>query len=261
MAMKNVIALCLAIVMPAAAASDAGLAQLVDVRIYDRATQRELALVSSGGRYFVAGTPGSEYSIRLRNRAGEDVLAVVSVDGVNVVSGETAAVGQSGYILGRGQRFDIKGWRKSLDEVAAFYFSRTEDAYASRTGRPEDIGVIGVAVFRRKFEPPAVEAPRSQREWPAAADKARRDNAAGAASESAANAPRPEAPRLGTGHGARESSVVRHARFERATRAPEQLVLIEYDTRENLVARGILPRPHREPRAFPAQFVPDPPRR
>jgi hypothetical protein len=147
--MKNVIALWLVMLMPAAAASDSSLAQLVDVRIYDRATQRELPLVSSGGRYYVAGTPGNAYSIRVLNRAGEDVLAVVSVDGVNVVSGETAAVGQSGYILGRGQRFDIKGWRKSLDEVAAFYFSRPEDAYATRTGRPEDLGVIGVAAKHR----------------------------------------------------------------------------------------------------------------
>jgi hypothetical protein len=243
--MKNVIALWLVMLMPAAAASDSSLAQLVDVRIYDRATQRELPLVSSGGRYYVAGTPGNAYSIRVLNRAGEDVLAVVSVDGVNVVSGETAAVGQSGYILGRGQRFDIKGWRKSLDEVAAFYFSRPEDAYATRTGRPEDLGVIGVAVFRRKVEPPAVEAPGSQRERPHAADKARRE----------------QAPRLGTGHGSRETSVVRHAQFERATTTPEQLLVIEYDTRENLVARGIIPRPHRAPKAFPAQFVPDPPRR
>jgi hypothetical protein len=259
--MKNVIALWLVMLMPAAAASDSSLAQLVDVRIYDRATQRELPLVSSGGRYYVAGTPGNAYSIRVLNRAGEDVLAVVSVDGVNVVSGETAAVGQSGYILGRGQRFDIKGWRKSLDEVAAFYFSRPEDAYATRTGRPEDLGVIGVAVFRRKVEPPAVEAPGSQRERPHAADKARRENAAGSASESAADALGQQAPRLGTGHGSRETSVVRHAQFERATTTPEQLLVIEYDTRENLVARGIIPRPHRAPKAFPAQFVHDPPRR
>lgn len=256
--MKRLLLLLIVALLPAAASA----ANLVDLRVYDRTTGQELPVYSDGGRRYVAGTPGHEYSIRLRNRAGEDVLAVVSVDGVNAVTGETSAVGQGGYILGAGQRFDIRGWRKSLDEVAAFYFSRQKDSYASRTGRPDELGVIGVAVFRRKVEPPAVEAPKPWRDDAAGKPMKRRESAnASSPQPSAAESATDNAQRIGTGHGERESSVVRQVRFERASPVPEQVIAIEYDTRDNLIARGIIARPHHAPQPFPAAFVPDPPRR
>ena len=63
----------------------------------------------------------------------EDLLTVVSVDGVNAISGETANASQSGYVLAPGQTTEIAGWRKNMDEVAAFYFTRIGDSYAART--------------------------------------------------------------------------------------------------------------------------------
>jgi hypothetical protein len=78
---------------------------------------------------------------------------VVSVDGVNAVSGETADWSQSRLRARARQGFDIKGWRKSLQRVAAFFFTEHQNSYAARTGRPDNVGVIGVAVFRRKYEP------------------------------------------------------------------------------------------------------------
>ena len=122
--------------------------------LYDRASGRILPTYFSDGRWYVAGKPGNEYEIRIRNQSGGDVLAVTSVDGVNVVSGETAAPGQTGYVLASGSYLPIKGWRKDMSKVAAFYFTRLDDSYAARTGRPDNVGVIGVAVFRRKVEPP-----------------------------------------------------------------------------------------------------------
>ena len=79
--------------------------------------------------------------------------------------------------------------------------------------------------------------------------------------------------RLGTGHGERETSVVTHVDFERASQRPDLLLQIRYDRIENLVAAGIAPQnwaslnPHalRPPRPFPADpgagYVPDPPAR
>ena len=66
------------------------------------------------------------------------------------MSGETATPRQSGYIVTRGERMAIRGWRKTMDEIAAFYFTSLGDSYASRTGRPDNVGVIGVALFKRK---------------------------------------------------------------------------------------------------------------
>jgi hypothetical protein len=118
---------------------------LASVDVYDRTSGTVLAVYEKDGRRYVVGTPGHEYEIRVRNRTGERILAVTSVDGVNVVSGETASPAQSGYVLDGGGSVDIAGWRRSLERTAAFYFTDLGDSYAARTGRPKDVGVIGVA--------------------------------------------------------------------------------------------------------------------
>src|SRR5713226_1781310 len=125
---------------------------LADLTVYDRTEARRLPVYWHQGRAYVAGKPGNEYQITLRSLR-EDVLAVVSVDGVNVITGETANPAQSGYVLGARASLDIQGWRKSLAQTAAFYFTTLPDSYAARTGRPDDVGVIGVALFRRKPAP------------------------------------------------------------------------------------------------------------
>jgi hypothetical protein len=86
-------------------------------------------------------------------------MAVTSVDGVNVISGETAAVNQSGYVFYAWQAYDIAGWRKSNQEIAAFTFTSIPKSYAARTGRPQNVGVIGVALFRERYVPPPPPAP------------------------------------------------------------------------------------------------------
>src|SRR6185295_2747740 len=49
---------------------------------------------------------------------------------------------------------EITGWRKSYSEAAAFYFTALPDSYAARTDRPDNVGVIGAAVFRERVVPP-----------------------------------------------------------------------------------------------------------
>ena len=66
---------------------------------------------------------------------------------------------------------------------------------------------------------------------------------------------------IGTGHGRNQSSQARYVQFERESDAPSEVIAIRYDTRANLVARGIIEAPAREPNPFPARFVADPPRR
>ena len=222
-----------------------------DVQIYDRASGRTLPVYQSGGRWFVAGKPGNEYQVTVRNRAGGDLLAVVSVDGVNVVSGETATASQSGYVIERNRTLSIKGWRKSLENVAAFYFTDLGDSYAARTGRPDNVGVIGVALFNRKSEPMReLEQPQNRSESGAAADGAARSAAPRAAEKS-----------IGTGHGRNEASQARYVAFERESETPNEVIVIHYDTYANLVARGVIPQSPRWPSPFPGGFVPDPPGR
>ncbi len=286
--------------------------RLMQVQVVDRDTGQPLTVWRDHGRPVVAGRPGARYALRLTNTSGQRVLAVVAIDGVNVITGETARPDQRGYVFDPGQRYDITGWRKSDRDVAPFEFTALADSYAARTGRPLDVGVIGVAVFRERpaevaamdvrpvAGPVAPAAPPAEATAPAAtkalpADPARveitgssvrrRDTApaapapapradAGTAEDAdtarAAGTPASRSERLGTGHGARETSVVSWVDFERLTSSPEQLVRIRYDSWDNLVAAGVIPRsvaraPQPEPRAFPADpdaaFVPDPPRR
>lgn len=243
---------------------------LADVSIVDRTTGRTLPTWFSDGRWYVAGRPGSNYEIRIRNQAGADLLAVTSVDGVNVVSGETAAVSQTGYVLSPGYLLPIRGWRKDMARVAAFTFTSLDDSYAARTGRPDDVGVIGVAVFRRKPEPmpaPILEDRLSGSPSGAARDDRRTrssENAQGAAAPSAGAEAAPMEKSLGTGHGRVENAPVRYTSFERESATPNEVITLWYDSRANLIARGIIaptPLPERDPRPFPAGFVPDPPAR
>lgn len=238
---------------------------LAEVTVFDRAEGRQLPLYWHEGRAYVVGKPGNEYAVRVRNRGREEVLAVVSVDGVNVITGETASPSQSGYVLAPQRTLDLQGWRKNLATTAAFYFTPLPDSYAARTGRPDHVGVIGVALFRKKQEPQPIG-----RIAPPAAPFSRDDarDSAGAAAESASGAaqsgPRAAEPaaKLGTGHGRNETSHARYVSFERATSDPAEMVMIYYDSHRNLAARGVikeprLPHPYPQPHPFPG-FVPDP---
>ena len=133
-------------------------ARLVDVSVFNRSTGERLTPYRHGGHLYVAGTPGDHYTVELRSLRGERVLTVISVDGVNVLTGQTAATRQSGYVIEGGQSYAVSGWRKSMDDVAQFVFTELPNSYAALTGRPGNVGVIGVAVYReQRAAPPPVE--------------------------------------------------------------------------------------------------------
>jgi len=272
--MKTLLSLAVVTALSVSAAAQAG--ALVDVTVVDRDSGATLPTYQHDGKLYIAGTPGHRYGVRLINRSGVRVLAVLSVDGVNVISGETANPDQSGYVLDAYASTEVDGWRKSLSEVAQFNFTNLGNSYAARSGRPDNVGVIGVAVFREKplvwREGRIAQAPLADRYPPAPAagmSAPRSTDAASAKAESApataramrpAPAPQPEES-LGTGHGAREHSDVRYTQFVRASASPDEVDSIWYDSQRNLVARGVIPasRPiAREPQPFPNGFVPDP---
>ena len=268
-------------------------AYLVDVSVIDRNTGERLTPYRQDGKLYVAGTPGARYSIELRGKRAERVLTVLSVDGINVLTGQSAATLQSGYVIDGRQSYGINGWRKSMDDVAQFVFTALPDSYAARTGRPGNVGVIGVAVYREKSIPAPVvmPAPRSptierrddlrQESGSAPADKMESDSpaaqrrneasTAGALAEQRAEQPESrlaareadlaKLKKLGTGHGEREYSPTRYTEFVRSSDTPDEIITIYYDSRANLVARGIIPSPRlADPTPFPAGagFVPDP---
>jgi len=226
-----------------------------EVAIIDRDTGAPLATHAFRGEYWVAGRTGVRYAVEIRNRTGERLLAVTSVDGINVISGDTAAWNQAGYVFAPWEHYEITGWRKSGSEVAAFTFTGSPNSYAERTGRPANVGVIGVALFRERRPQPAQVAPGP--DAPIAALPER-----GEAREwGVAEAP---AMKLGTGHGERERSYVSNTEFDRMSDQPNSVIRIRYDSLENLVAMGIVPRPTRPsanpfPGSSQPRYAPDPP--
>ena len=267
-------AVTIALLLISAAGQSGAVGRLADLNVYDRDTGQQLKTYYHRGQNFVVGTPGNRYAVSVRNTGGERIMTVVSVDGVNVVSGETAAPGQTGYVLAPHGATEINGWRKNMDEVAAFVFANEESSYAARTGRPDNVGVIGVAVFREKVRRPRWREGRMAPDAAAPGAAAPpRDNERSAAGKSldmarsgepgAASAAETMAQsRLGTGHGAREDSHVDYTEFTRARSAPDEVITIRYDSYRNLVAMGVIPhrRPVRQghPNPFPGRFVPDP---
>jgi hypothetical protein len=257
----------------AATAAQAG--RLADLQIVDRESGSTLQQYPHRGDSYVAGAPGHRYAVRIVNRTNERVLAVLSVDGVNAISGETAATEQTGYVLDPYESTEVAGWRKNMNEIAAFEFTTLSESYAAQTGRPGNVGVIGLAVFRERAPRPIYrnkvdkggraaegEAKRAP-EMPAAA--APGASTAGAAQDSMAR--REAAPvqeSLGTGHGDREYSNATYTSFQRASTQPTEVTTVRYDSYRNLVARGVIPRhrPHPDrPNPFPGEFTPDPPSR
>ena len=250
---------------------------MVDVDLVDRDSGQWLSETPYRGDIWVPGIPGHRYAVRLTNQSAERVLVVLSVDGVNAVTGQTADPSQAGYVLEPWQSTEIAGWRKSMEDVAQFVFTDLPDSYAARTGRPRNVGVVGIAVYREArpiayspppyrpypVEPYGREESRDREVAKAASPRAQGNAAADAAAESAAPSAMPQ--QLGTGHGAREWSPVGHTQFVRASRSPAQVTQLRYDDENALLAMGILRRPpaygwREGPQAFPAGFVPDPPR-
>lgn len=186
-------------------------------------------------------------------------MAITSVDGLNVITGKKAGFDQQGYVLNPHETTVVDGWRKSMNNTAAFYFTNIADTYAARTyNNIKNVGVIGVACFAEKMKRLPVQ-PMAMY------------NDSIAARESASSK-----QELGTGHGEIIYSPITTTTFEKSSHKPERTINIYYDSYRNLVKRGVIPQNRcrkygnydmcmdDEPIAFPQEpqfeFAPDPKR-
>jgi hypothetical protein len=101
----------------------------------------------ANNEFLVTGDNGARYTIIVRNRSGERVEAVASVDGLDVLDGEAARLSKRGYVIEAGDTLAIEGFRQSQNQVAAFRFGTVGESYAASKGETRNVGVIGLAVF------------------------------------------------------------------------------------------------------------------
>ena len=103
---------------------------------------------------FIQANPGSEYVIEIKNNHSKRVLAVGSVDGLNVLTGKAASNNDTGYIVGAYSSEKIKGFRISDTEWALFKFGYKFNgntyAQSKEDGSEKNCGVIGMRFFYEK---------------------------------------------------------------------------------------------------------------
>ena len=109
---------------------------------------RRLSSVQHDGQTFVPVPSEGSYEIELVNDTFRRRLAVVTVDGTNVIDGSKGSYDGRGYVLSPGETLVIKGWLRGDREAAAFTFAPRSASYAALVGHGEQsVGVIGVAVL------------------------------------------------------------------------------------------------------------------
>lgn len=222
------------------------------------------------GRFYVEGESSSRYSIRVTNPTNVRVEAVVSVDGLDVIDGETANFkSKRGYIVPPHGSLVVDGFRVSTQSVAAFRFSSVSSSYAGRKGKARNVGVIGVAIFSERPQPQVIVHDRVLQPVP------HRDTRLGSSysgsdhddaemappSPSPARTSRPaitsgtsrhykpaakrsraeERPGLGTSFGENRYSSVSFTQFQRANlRTPTAFAELRYNNANGLQALGIV---------------------
>lgn len=226
----------------------------VSVQVDGRASSLYPAPDGSG-RYYLEARPGSRYAVGLANRSSERVGVVLTVDGLNAISGGRDTARGRMYVLDPWQSTSVQGWRTSLQDVRQFTFVDERRSYATRSGHAnEKMGWIEIAVYRERR--PYVQATplpypeprpypteeqdgRARAQAPASPEASRSDNrdAAGAAkAESGAR----DRSYPGTGWGEHAHDPVVLVSFDPESE-PSGRATLRYEYRPALVALGVLP--------------------
>src|ERR1035437_5059483 len=112
---------------------------------------------SHESRKYIEAKNGSEWCLKIKNNTNSRVLAICSVDGLNVLTGESAGPNDSGYIIDSYNSQKIKGFRVSDSSWALFKFGYKADgktyAQSKNDGSEKNCGVIGVRLYYEKLEP------------------------------------------------------------------------------------------------------------
>lgn len=219
--------------------------------------QREI--YHARGRSYVEALRGAEYSLRVRNPYPVRVAVALSVDGLNTIDARrTSRWDSSKWVIEPYGSVTIGGWQMSRERARRFYFTNERDAYASRLGRPSDLGVISAVFYRERAAGGGVITPRP---YPSGEPRARGESEERAADNTAApsSAPRaqsqarsnrspqpspaPEDDYAATGIGRSVQHDVSWVHLDLDPR-PAAEVTLRYEYRDALVRLGVLPRPY-----------------
>jgi hypothetical protein len=124
-------------------------------------------------RFYVEARQNSEYSIRIKNNSYKKIMAVLSIDGIDVLKGKPANEVEYGYVINSHMSTEIKGYRIDDNNVANFKFDDGKVSYSTQVEQKfnkkklekvkqgiiapsKNNGVIGVRIWEEKEKPPVV---------------------------------------------------------------------------------------------------------
>lgn len=119
------------------------------------------------GKFYVEARQGCHYSIKLKNHSHKRIMAVFSVDGIDVIKGGLASDAESGYIIDPYSHIVINGYRIDDNNVATFKFDDGKTSYSTQVeykfnkkdlqkvkqgvlAPSKNNGVIGVRIWEEK---------------------------------------------------------------------------------------------------------------
>lgn len=102
------------------------------------------------GHITAIGAVDQRYELVVHNDTNQRFEVVISVDGLDVIDGTSASYAHDGYVIDPHATLQVAGWRTDYDGVAAFRFSDVPESYGGQTGRPHNVGVIGLAFFEER---------------------------------------------------------------------------------------------------------------
>ena len=233
----------------------------------------------NGGTY-LEGRSASDYAIRLRNRTARRIEVVLTVDGLDVITGEEGSALAQGYVLDAYQTTDIKGFSRGREKAAAFRFAGKEMSYRAQMGKGSGgVGVIGAAVYEERAPvrfnpyplyppyPPYVSPPwilRWQSLGPITCGSVtpngtmRSSASVTVSTQAVAGMPTAQTQmnvqNLGTEYGSEVEFHTGTTAFGRATDNPAETLVLYYDDAVGLAERGVVVGQVRPtaPSAFPA---------
>lgn len=229
-----------------------------------RGNGETLPTYSANGRYYIEGTAGDRYAVRISNPTSRRIEAVVTIDGLDAIDGEAGALRKRGYIVPPYGDVRIEGFRTSLSDVATFRFSSVDGSYAGRKGKARNVGVIAVALFEERIAGHRIAVPPRYQVQPlpygrgagpsdgAAAKRSAPSTADAEAADKSSSRSRSESdeagavssaptyrPGLGTEFGESRNSGASYTQFVRASNRPVAIAELRYNDAAGLIALGI----------------------
>ena len=245
------------------------------------------------GLDWIEARNGTKYEVEVKNDSYNRILSVVSIDGLNVINGKHEdPLYVTGYIIHQHSNVKIPGWKISADNVREFYFTPQEQSYSAKLGADlSNTGVIATAIYKEKIQwtyttstycppPYTIKEP-----WGNPWDRKINFNnqntfdsgnssgvMRGMSASVNAKIPDPESvynmnfvefsaeiptvPKLATGSGEVKDFKTHKASF--GERVLETVISLYYDTKENLIKKGIYNQQDNLPKPFPStEFCPD----